>query len=144
MGELIFGHPPFLFVLCDKVRRRLMFVCLPSMMEAPGNGFLEMHRDQWVEFQCGYWLHKHISAGILPAICKRATAAGAPAGAGSYWKHWSSYRWFSPDVTAAMFVYRTIEKTVFWEFHSIIMQNMSHNLLLFCTQTWPSPHVVES
>ena len=43
-----------------------------------------------------------------------------------------------------MFVYRTIEKTVFWEFDSIIMQNMSHNLLLFCTQTWPSPHVIEN
>ena len=43
-----------------------------------------------------------------------------------------------------MFVYRTIEKTVFWEFDSIIMQNMSHNLLLFCTQTWPSPRVIET
>ena len=50
----------------------------------------------------------------------------------------------SPDVTAAMFVYRTIEKTVFWGFVSIIMQNMSKNLLLFCTQTWPSPHVIEN
>ena len=53
-------------------------------------------------------------------------------------------RWFSPDVTAAMFVYRTIEKTVFWEFDSVIMQNMSDNLLLFCTETWPSPRVVEN
>ena len=43
-----------------------------------------------------------------------------------------------------MFVYRTIEKTVFWKFDSIIMQNMSHNLLLFFTQTWPSPHVIEN
>ena len=54
------------------------------------------------------------------------------------------YRWFSPDVIAAMFVYRTIEKKVFREFDSIIMQNMSHNLLLFCTQTWPSHHVIEN
>ena len=45
-------------------------------------------------------------------------------------------RWFSPDVTAAMLVYRTIEKKVFWEFDSIMMQNMSHNLLLFCAPTW--------
>ena len=55
-----------------------------------------------------------------------------------------AYTWFSPDVTTAMFVYRTIEKTVFWELDSIIMQNLSHNLLLFCTQTWPSPHVIEN
>ena len=54
------------------------------------------------------------------------------------------YRWFSPDVTAAMLVYRTIEEKVFWEFDSIIMQNMCHNLLLFCTQTWPSHHVIEN
>ena len=48
--------------------------------------------------------------------------------------------WFSLDVIAAMLVYRTIEK-VFWEFDSIIMQNTSHNLLLFCPPTWPSHHV---
>ena len=54
------------------------------------------------------------------------------------------YRWFSPDVTAAMLVYRRIEENVFWEFDSIIMQNMSHNLLLFCTQTWPPHHVIEN
>ena len=54
------------------------------------------------------------------------------------------YRWFSPDVTAAMLVYRTIEEKVFWEFDSIIMQNMCRNLLLFCTQTWPSHHVIEN
>ena len=53
-------------------------------------------------------------------------------------------RWFSPDVTAAMLVHRTIEKRVFWEFDSIIMQNMSHNLLLFCARTWPSNHVIEN
>ena len=29
---------------------------------------------------------------------------------------------FSRDVTAAMLVYRTIAKKVFWEFDSIIMQ----------------------
>ena len=40
-------------------------------------------------------------------------------------------RWFSADVTAAMLVYRTIEKKAFWAFDSIIlMQNMSHNLPL--------------
>ena len=43
---------------------------------------------------------------------------------------------FSRDVTAAMLVYRTIAKKVFWEFDSIIMQNLSDNLPLFCTQTW--------
>ena len=32
---------------------------------------------------------------------------------------------FSRDVTAAMLVYRTIAEKVFWEFDSIIMQNMS-------------------
>ena len=53
-------------------------------------------------------------------------------------------RWFSPDVTAAMLVQRTIEKKVFWEFDSIIMQSMSHNLLLFCAPTWPSQHVIEN
>ena len=54
------------------------------------------------------------------------------------------YRWFSPDATAAMLVYRTIEKKVFWEFDSFIMQNMSHDLLLFCAPTWPSRHVIEN
>ena len=48
---------------------------------------------------------------------------------------------FSPDVTAAMLVHRTIEKKVSWEFDSIIIQNMSHNLL---TPTWPSYHVIEN
>ena len=43
-----------------------------------------------------------------------------------------------------MLVYRTIEEKVFWEFDSIIMQNMCHNLLLFCTQTWPSLHVTKN
>ena len=47
----------------------------------------------------------------------------------------SSYAWFAPDVTAAMLVYRTIAKKVFWEFDSIIMQNLSDILLLFCTPT---------
>ena len=41
-----------------------------------------------------------------------------------------------------MLVYRTVEEKVFREFDSIIMQNMCHNLLLFCTQTWPSHHVI--
>ena len=54
------------------------------------------------------------------------------------------YRWFSAYVTAAMLVHRTIEKEVFWEFDSILMQNMSHNLLLFCAPTWPSYHVIHN
>ena len=48
---------------------------------------------------------------------------------------------FSRDVTAAMLVYGTIAKTVFWEVDSIIMQNLSDILPLFCTPTWPSHHV---
>ena len=51
---------------------------------------------------------------------------------------------FSRDVTAAMSVYRTIPKKVFWEFDSIIMQNLSDILPLFCTPTWPSHHVSEN
>ena len=54
------------------------------------------------------------------------------------------YRWFSPDVTAPMLVHRTIEKKVFWEFDSILMQNMSLHLLLFCAPTRPSRHVIEN
>ena len=52
------------------------------------------------------------------------------------------YRWFSPDVIAAMLMRRTDEKIVFKEFDSIVMQNMIHNLLLFCALTWPSYHVI--
>ena len=51
---------------------------------------------------------------------------------------------FSCDVTAAMLVYRTIAKKVFWEFDSIIMQNLSDILALFWTPTWPSHHVSEN
>ena len=54
------------------------------------------------------------------------------------------YSWFSRDVTAAMLVYRTITKKIFWEFDSIIMQNLSNILPLFCTPTWPSYHVSEN
>ena len=43
--------------------------------------------------------------------------------------------WFSPDVTAAMLVRKTMEKKIFWDFYSIIMQNMSHNLVVFCAPT---------
>ena len=43
-----------------------------------------------------------------------------------------------------MLVRRAKEKKVFWEFDSIIMQNMSHNLLLFCAPTWPSYRVIEN
>ena len=42
------------------------------------------------------------------------------------------YGWFSPDFTASMLVHRTKENKFFWEFDSIIIQNMSHNLLLLC------------
>ena len=53
--------------------------------------------------------------------------------------------WFTPDVIAAKLkVNKTKEKKVFWEFVSIIMQNTSHNILLFCTPTWPSYHVIEN
>ena len=50
---------------------------------------------------------------------------------------------FSCDVTAAMLVYRTIAKKIFWEFDSIITQNLSDILPLFCTPTWPSHYVSE-
>ena len=48
--------------------------------------------------------------------------------------------WFSPDVTAAMLVHRTIEKKVFRKFDSI----MGHNMQLFCAPTWPSHHVIDN
>ena len=51
---------------------------------------------------------------------------------------------FSCDVTAAMLMYRTIMKKVFWDFHSFIMQNESDILPLFCTPTRPSHHVSEN
>ena len=41
-------------------------------------------------------------------------------------------------------MYRTIAKKGFWEFDSIIMQNLSVILLMFCTPTWPSHHVSEN
>ena len=37
-------------------------------------------------------------------------------------------------------MYRTIAEIVFWEFDSIIMQNLTNILPLFCTPTWPSHH----
>ena len=40
--------------------------------------------------------------------------------------------------------HRTKEKKVFWEFDPITMQNMDHNLLLFCATTWPSYHLTEN
>ena len=52
-----------------------------------------------------------------------------------------SYPWLAPDVTAAVLVYRTIAKKVFWEFDSIIMQNLSDILLLFCAPICPPHHV---
>ena len=51
------------------------------------------------------------------------------------------YSWFASDVTAAMLVYRTMVKEVFWEFGSIIMQNLSDILPLFCKPTCPPHHV---
>ena len=48
------------------------------------------------------------------------------------------------DVTAAMLVYRTVTKKVFWEFDSNIMQNLNDILPLFCTRTWPSYPVREN
>ena len=36
----------------------------------------------------------------------------------------------SPEVIAAMLEHRTKDKKVFWEFDSIIMQNMSHNIAI--------------
>ena len=51
---------------------------------------------------------------------------------------------FLRDVTTATLVYRTIAKKVFWEFDSIIMQNLSDILPLFCTPTCPSHHVSEN
>ena len=41
-------------------------------------------------------------------------------------------------------MHRTIEKKVFWEFDSIIIQNMRNNLLLFRAPTWPFHHVIEN
>ena len=38
-------------------------------------------------------------------------------------------------------MYRTMVTEVFWEFDSIIMQNLSDILPLFCTPTCPSHHV---
>ena len=51
---------------------------------------------------------------------------------------------FSLDVMAAMLVHRTKEKKYFREYYSIIMQNMCHQLLLFCAPTWPSYHMIEN
>ena len=51
---------------------------------------------------------------------------------------------FSRDIMVAMLVYRTIAKKVFWEFDSIIMQNLNDILPLFCTPTWPLHHVSEN
>ena len=38
-------------------------------------------------------------------------------------------------------MYRTMQQNVFWEFDSILMQNVWGHFLLFCTPTWPSHHV---
>ena len=54
------------------------------------------------------------------------------------------YSRFLRDVTAAMLLYRTIARKVFWEFDYIIMQNLNNILPLFCTPTWPSHYVSEN
>ena len=58
--------------------------------------------------------------------------------------HSSINKWFSLDAIAALLVYRTKEKRVFAVFDLISMQNISHNLLLFCATTWSSYHVIEN
>ena len=55
-----------------------------------------------------------------------------------------SYSRFARDVTVAMLVYRTIAKKIFWIFDSVIMQNLSDILPLFCSPTWPFHHVSEN
>ena len=52
------------------------------------------------------------------------------------------YSRFSPDVTEAMLVYRTIAMEVLG-IDLITMQNLSDILLLFFTPTWPSHHETE-
>ena len=54
------------------------------------------------------------------------------------------YSRLSRDVTAAMCVYQTKAKKDFWEFDSIIMQNLGDILPLFCSPTLPSHHVSEN
>ena len=60
------------------------------------------------------------------------------------WRIKLFYYQFSRDIMASMLVYRTKAKKVSWEFDSIIMQNLSDILSLFCTPTWPSHHVSEN
>ena len=55
-----------------------------------------------------------------------------------------TYSRFSRDVTAATLVYRTIAKKFFWEFDSIVMQNLSDILPSFCTPTRSSHHAGEN
>ena len=43
-----------------------------------------------------------------------------------------------------MLMYRTIAETDFWEFDSIIMQNLSSIVPLFCTPSWPSRRMSEN
>ena len=58
--------------------------------------------------------------------------------------HAITYSQFSRDVKAVRLMYITIAKNFFWEFDSIILQNLSHILPLFCTPTWRSHHVSEN
>ena len=54
----------------------------------------------------------------------------------------ANYGCFSLDVIASMLVRRPIKKKLLWQFDSIIMQNVSHDLRLFCAPTWPSYDVI--
>ena len=63
---------------------------------------------------------------------------------GNCYEFWFSVFMWRHGSQAAMLVNRTIMKKVFWEFDSIVMQNWSDILPLFCTLTWPSHHVSEN
>ena len=43
-----------------------------------------------------------------------------------------------------MLLYRTTAQKVLWKFDSVIMQNLSDILSLFCIPTWLSHHVSEN
>ena len=45
-----------------------------------------------------------------------------------------AYSLIATDVTAAMLVEKNNSEKVFWDFDSVIMQNLNHFFLLFCHQ----------
>jgi len=105
----------------------------------------------FVLFVCCFWKSKlqHYLFAIFSLNASTSNALRRLARRNStllavYEKTCSSYSRFSRDVTAAMLVYRTISKKVFWEFSAIFMQNLSDILPLFCTPTCPSHHVSEN